>query len=216
MQLPLQLGGRDREQEHAHARPSVRRFSRREHALEAGLAAARDHRGGEARHRHRRLRRPARAGRRDDDRGRAHVESFGERVVDGDAVDRQRAHATASNGCGRPTAPSGTRMKSDWQPVARVVIFLHSPLHRSFDRGRYRAARGQTECASPRHRARRDRRPCRREPPRGTFAQYPCRGDRARHRRARLGRDGRDREGPAVWRGPRGSSSRSRSACIRA
>src|SRR5208282_2751355 len=48
LQLSLQLGGRDREHEHAHARPSVRRFSRRQDALEAGLAAARDHRGCEA------------------------------------------------------------------------------------------------------------------------------------------------------------------------
>ena len=116
LQLSLQLRGRDREHEHAHAWPSVQRLSRRHDPLEARLAAAPDHRGGEAGHRRRRLRGPARGRRRDDKGGRAHVESFGECVVDGDAVDGQRAHATASNGCGRPTAPSGTRMKSDGRP----------------------------------------------------------------------------------------------------
>ena len=33
-----------------------------------------------------------------------------------DSVDRQLRHATASNGCGRAIAPSGTRMKSEGRP----------------------------------------------------------------------------------------------------
>ena len=63
-----------------------------------------------------RLRRPALSRRRDDDCGRAHVESFRERVVDGDSVGHQLRHTTASNGCGRAIAPSGTRMKSHGRP----------------------------------------------------------------------------------------------------
>src|SRR5690606_14216766 len=44
---------RHAEEQHRHARAAVRRFLGSERALDAGLEAAADHRGGEARHRHR-------------------------------------------------------------------------------------------------------------------------------------------------------------------
>jgi len=47
---------------------------------------------------------------------RAHVEGLGESVVDRDAIDGQRAHATASKGCERAMALSGARMKSEGRP----------------------------------------------------------------------------------------------------
>ena len=49
-------------------------------------------------------------------RGRAHAEGFGEGVVDADALDGQRAHGTTPNGSGRPSAWSGTLMKSSDRP----------------------------------------------------------------------------------------------------
>jgi hypothetical protein len=115
-ELLLQLAGRDGEQQHAHAGTAVGRCACVERAIDAGLAAAADHRGGEAGHRDRGLPRPARAVCCDDHGGRAHAEGFGEGVVDADAFDRQRAHGTSQNGSGRPTAWSGTLMKSSDRP----------------------------------------------------------------------------------------------------
>ena len=48
----------------------------------------------------------------DGQRGRPHSESFGEGVVDTDAIDGQLRHGMISNGSGLPIAASATIMNS--------------------------------------------------------------------------------------------------------
>src|SRR6266566_2870714 len=101
LQLLLQFGRGDREQQHAHAGPAVQRCTGCELVVDRRLAPAADHRCGEAGHRLRRLARPTRALGGDHDGGRAHAKGFGERVVHPHAVCDQPWHGTSSNGSGR-------------------------------------------------------------------------------------------------------------------
>src|SRR5262249_41431123 len=112
LQLFLQFAGGNSEKQHAHARSAVWCLVRIERAIDSGFAAAADHRGGKSRHCYGGLMRPGRARGRDGQRGRPHPESFGEGVVDTDAVDDQLRHGMISNGSGLPIAASATVMNS--------------------------------------------------------------------------------------------------------
>ena len=91
-ELVLQPVRLEAEQQDAHAGAPVGRFLGRQLGVDAGLGAAADHRGGEARHHRRRDHRPFRRVVGDDDRGARDVEGFGEGVLDLDAVEGEVAH----------------------------------------------------------------------------------------------------------------------------
>jgi hypothetical protein len=112
LQLLLQFAGGNGEQQHAHARSAVWCFVRIERAIDSSFAAAADYRGGKSRHCYSSLMCPGRAMGRDGQRGRPHSESFGEGVVDTDAIDGQLRHGMISNGSGLPIAVSATVMNS--------------------------------------------------------------------------------------------------------
>jgi hypothetical protein len=94
-ELAPEVRVRHREQEDGGAGPPVRRLAGREDALDPGLAAAGDHRRGEAGHRLRRGHRPGGLVRGDHDPRRPHRERLGEGVLDQDAVQDQRARLPA-------------------------------------------------------------------------------------------------------------------------
>ncbi len=88
-ELPLQLVGVHGEQQHGHAGAAVQRLVGRQRALDAGLGAAGDHRGGEAGHGAGGDQRPFERRRGDDDPRADHGEGLGEGLDDGDAFDLQ-------------------------------------------------------------------------------------------------------------------------------
>ncbi len=94
-QLPLQLLGVHGEEQHGDAGAAVERLVGREHALDAGLRAAGDHRGGEAGHGAGGDQRPFERGRGDDDARADHRKGLGEGLDDGDAFDLQFGHGRA-------------------------------------------------------------------------------------------------------------------------
>src|SRR5262249_36142056 len=116
LELMGELAGRDRKQQHAHPRATVRRLCAFELVVDAGLTAAADHRGPKARHGFGRLPRPAGTLRSDDDRGRPHAERFRKGVVNAHAVDGQVRHGTSSNGSGRSIRLARTLIASGAMP----------------------------------------------------------------------------------------------------
>ena len=114
--LVLQVGRRHREDQHANAGPPVGRLIRPKLPVDGGFATAADDRGRVTRHRHGGLPRPAQAVRGDDDRGGPHAESFGERIVDQDAIQSHRLHDTASKGSATPSALARTFNRSGSRP----------------------------------------------------------------------------------------------------
>ena len=91
-QLPLQLVAVHGEQQHGHARAAIQRLVGRQRALDAGLGAAGDHRGGEAGHGAGGDQRPFERRRGDDDPRADHGKGLGEGLDDGDAFDLQFSH----------------------------------------------------------------------------------------------------------------------------
>src|SRR5262249_40298592 len=102
-QLLLQVLGRHAEDEDGDARAAVGSFGSIERALDASLAAAGDHRGGEAGEALRSRVGPGQGVGSDEETRRRHAEGLGEGVLDRDAVDD---HAPAPYFTRRPAPPS--------------------------------------------------------------------------------------------------------------
>src|SRR5262249_45112868 len=120
-QLLLQILARHAEDEYGNAGPPVRRLVRRERALDAGLAAAGDHRGGETRQARRRSLRPGQGIGRDDEPRRPQADGLGKGVVDGDVVDLHRARAPPAWRTSRPSFRSSISPSATAKFSMRIV-----------------------------------------------------------------------------------------------
>src|SRR6266581_408038 len=125
LELLGQLLGRHREQQQGDAGTAVRRFLGRQFALDSSLAAAGDHRGGEAGGAVAGVARPGGIARGDDDPGRLHAEGFGEAVVDQHAGDAHQGLPQEWTTSDPPWLQASQSSSSPiGKPARRIVMWL--------------------------------------------------------------------------------------------